>query len=294
MFVHFDICGPIVVPTYSGNIYFIIFVDEYSRMLWLYLINAKSDALKFFQKFKALSEKQSVKQLKILRTDGGGEYTLKDFESYYISQGIIHEVTTPYTPQHNELAERRNKSMLDMARSMFKENNLPHEFWGEAVNTAAYILNKCPTKKLKTQVPEEVWSGRKPSISHLRVFGSICYKHVPDARRKKLEDKSDAMILVGYHNTVAYSFLDPQSKKIAITRDVKVLEDKHWDWISNNCNVSEKQVIIEYSKETNELTITEDFNEEENSDEDPTTIAKQQRNRQMPRRLKDCQLTSDV
>lgn len=81
-----------------------------------------------------------------------------------------------------------------MTRSMLKEKKLPHELWGEAVNTAAYILNRCPTKKLKNQVPEEVWSGRKPSIIHLKVFGSICYKHVPDTRRKKLEEKSEAMI----------------------------------------------------------------------------------------------------
>ena len=74
-------------------------------------------------------------------------------------------------------------------------------------------------------MPEEIWSGRKPSVSHLKVFGSICYKHVPDSRRKKLEVKSEAMILVGYHNTGAYRLLDPHSKKIAISRDVKVLEE---------------------------------------------------------------------
>jgi transposase InsO family protein len=85
----------------------------------------------------------------ILRTDGGGEYTSRYFESYCTSQGIIHEVTTPYTPQHNGLVERRNKSLLDMARSMLKEKKLPHEFLGKAVNIAAYILNRYPIKNLK-------------------------------------------------------------------------------------------------------------------------------------------------
>jgi transposase InsO family protein len=184
--VHSDICGPIEVPTYSGNIYFITFVDEYSRMLWLYLIKLKSDALEVSKKFKVLAKKQSGMKLKILRIDGGGEYTSRDFETYCTNQGIIHEVTSPYTPQHNGLAERRNRSLLDMTRSMLKETKLPHEFWGEAVNIAAYILNKCPTKKMNDKVPEEIWSGRKPSISRLKVFGSICYKHVPDSRRKKV------------------------------------------------------------------------------------------------------------
>jgi hypothetical protein len=154
-----------------------------------------------------------------------------------------------------------------MARSMLKEKKLPHEFWGEAVNTAAYILNKCPTKKMKDKVPEEIWSGRKPSISHLKVFGLICYKHVPDSRRKKLEDKSEAMILVGYHNTGAYRFLDPHSKKIAISRDVKVFEEEFWDWISNKCSVSEKQVIIEDNRESDELITDEEAIVEEASDE---------------------------
>lgn len=188
--VHSDICGPIEVPTYSGNRYFITFVDEYSRMLWLYLIKLKSDALEVFQKFKVLSEKQSGMKLKNLRIDGGGEYTSRDFESYYTNYGIFHEVTASHTHQHNGLTERRNRSLLDMAISMLKENKLPHGFWGEAVNTANYILNRCPTKKMKDKVPEEIRSGRKPSISHLKVFGSICYKHVPYSKRKKLEDKS--------------------------------------------------------------------------------------------------------
>lgn len=88
-----------------------------------------------------------MKVVNILKTDGGGEYTSRYFESYCTSQGIIHEVTAPYTP--HGLLERRNKSLLDMARSMLKENKLPLAFWGKAVNTAAYILNRCPTKKLK-------------------------------------------------------------------------------------------------------------------------------------------------
>jgi len=86
-----------------------------------------------------------------------------------------------------------------MARSMLKQKNMPHMFWGEVVSTATYILNKCPTKKLKNKVPKEAWCRRKPSVKHLKVFGSICYKHIPDAKRSKLDDKSEKIILLGYH-----------------------------------------------------------------------------------------------
>ncbi|PNX77519.1 retrotransposon protein [Trifolium pratense] len=114
------------------------------------------------EKFKNKVEKESEKSIKILRTDGGGEYTSNEFIKFLVEQGIEHEVTAPYTPQHNGLAERRNKIVVNMVRSMLKEKYLPINLWGEAVNTAVYILNKCPTKKLNNIVPEEKWSGKKP------------------------------------------------------------------------------------------------------------------------------------
>ena len=153
--IHSDICGPFEVPTIRGSKYFITFVDEHTRMLWLYTIKLKSEALEVFKKFKILVEKESEKSIKILRTDGGGEYTSMSFEEFYSNEGISHEVTSPYALQYNGLAERRNITILDMARSMLKKKNMPHMFWGGAVSTVTYILNKCPTKKLKNKVPEE-------------------------------------------------------------------------------------------------------------------------------------------
>jgi len=106
--VHSDVCSPLEVPPMGGNKYFVTFIDEFSRIMWLYLIKAKSEVLFVFKEFKVLSEKQSGKSIKIIRTDGGGEYTSNDFEHFYIQHGIIHEITSPYAPQHNGLAERRN------------------------------------------------------------------------------------------------------------------------------------------------------------------------------------------
>jgi len=169
--VHSDVCGPLEVPSLGGNKYFISFVDEFSRKAWLYLIKAKSEAFNMFQKFKVLVEKQSRKSMKVLRTDGGGEYTSKVFEKFCEENGIVHEVTAPYTPQHNGLAGRRNRSLLDITRSMLKMKKKPNTFWGEVVT---YILNRCPTKKLG-QIPKEIWIGSKQSAKHLRVFGSLCY-----------------------------------------------------------------------------------------------------------------------
>lgn len=106
-----------------------------------------------FQKFKVKAEKQSGQNLKILITDGGSEYNSSEFRSFCEENGFEHEVTAPYTPQHIGLAERRNKNLFDMIKSMLKEKKVPRTLWGEVVSTAAYVFNKCPTKKLEEIVP---------------------------------------------------------------------------------------------------------------------------------------------
>ncbi|GAU33536.1 hypothetical protein TSUD_143290 [Trifolium subterraneum] len=279
--VHSDICGPIDV-----------------------LSTAKSEAFEVFKRFKTLVEKQSDKSIKVLITDGGGEYTSKEFENYCKDQGIIHEVTTPYTPQHNGLAERRNRSILDMARSMVKQKGLPHRFWGEAVSTAVYILNRSPTKKLIDKVPEEVWSKCKPSVTHFKVFGSLNYKHVPDARRKKLDGKSEPMVFVGYHRTGAYRLYNPTSDKIEISRDVKVLENESWDWKQKSTSKKTSEVDLDVGTSEANAPVTfvdqhqhqENHNEEDaSSDEDNGRHlpVRTHRTTQIPRRLADCDMVPD-
>lgn len=117
-----------------------------------------------------------------------------------------------------------------MARCMLKGKGMPHNYWGEAVSTATYVLNRCPTKKLKFVTPEEAWSGKKPATGHLRIFGSLCYRLVPDEKRSKLEDKSVVMVLVGYHPTGAYKLHSPIQQKIVFSRFVIIDESASWNW----------------------------------------------------------------
>jgi transposase InsO family protein len=224
-----DVCGPMQVDSIGGNIYFASCVDDLCRKIWTYLINKKSDVLSVFKKFKSVVERQIGHKLKLLRTDGGGEYMSHDFAEFCESEGIVHEVVPPYTPQQNGSADRRNKTIMNMVRCMLKGKHLPKELWGEAVSTATYILNLCPTKRLNGITPEECWSRNKPSVKHLRVFGSIAYKHVPNQLRRKLDDKATIMILVGYHSTGGYKLYDPVNKSVVVSRDVVIDEMKEWD-----------------------------------------------------------------
>jgi len=124
-----------------------------------------------------------------------------------------------------------------MVRTMLKSKNVPKEFWAEAVQCGIYVQNRCPHAKLNEKTPQEVWSGRKPSVSHLKVFGSIAYGHVPAQQRTKLEDRSKKYVFIGYdEKTKAYRLFNPITKKVIMSRDVQVDEESEWKW-----NNSEKE-----------------------------------------------------
>ncbi|PNX99967.1 retrotransposon-related protein [Trifolium pratense] len=169
---------------------------------------------------------------------------------------------------------------------MIKQKSLPHKFWGEAVLTAAYILNKCPTKKLKV-VPEQAWCDKRPSVQHLKVFGSLCYKHIPDAKRTKLEDKSEIMILIGYHPTGAYKLYNPVTQKVHISRDVIVNEEEKWKWDEEPVYNSEVQSTFIY------LSSSDESENDGGNGEPVGAINHNQENKEMPARLNDCEITQD-
>jgi DNA-binding winged helix-turn-helix (wHTH) protein len=104
----------------------------------------------------------------------------------------------PYSPEQNEVAERKNRTILDVVRSMLKSKNLPKEFKTEAVDCAVYLLNRCKTISLKNTTPQEAWSGVKLTVSHLKIFSSVIYVHISDQMRVKLDDKSSKLIFIGY------------------------------------------------------------------------------------------------
>jgi hypothetical protein len=117
--------------------------------------------------------------------------------------------------------ERKNRTIVEMARSMLKTKSLGNEFWAEAVHTTIYTLNRCPTREILNLTPEEAWSGYKPSVAHMKVFGCTAYAHVPKEKRRKLDDKSVKCIFIGYSiETRSYRLFDPQAKKVIISRDV--------------------------------------------------------------------------
>ncbi|KAJ3693375.1 hypothetical protein LUZ60_008855 [Juncus effusus] len=246
--VHTDICGPITPVSFSKKRYFITFVDDYSRRTWVYFLKEKSEVLEVFKKFKILVEKTTGMHIKTLRSDRGGEYMSTAFTSYCEEHGIKRFLTAPYSPQQNGVAERKNRTILEMVRSMLKGKDMPKEFWAEAVQCAVYVQNRCPHAMLGEKTPQETWSGQKPTVSHFKVFGSVAYAHIPDQRRTKLDDKNKKFVFIGYdEKTKVYKLIDPIERKVMVRRDVHVNEESTWDWNKNEI-IHEKADLVEPEK----------------------------------------------
>ncbi|KAI5339056.1 hypothetical protein L3X38_018328 [Prunus dulcis] len=166
------------------------------------------------------------------------------------------QLTVAYSPQQNGVADRKNRTIAEISKAMINEEKLPYMFWGETVNTAVYIQNRCPTKALNNTTPFEAFSGRMPGIKHLRVFGSICFCHVPRQLRSKLADSAVKSIFVGYGKCEkGYRVYNRQTKKITISRNVIFDEGALWDWDKQTI----EYITIPMNFEDNSRSIEEEY-----------------------------------
>lgn len=144
--VHSDLCGLMETMSLGKARYFLIFIDEYSKKTWVYFLQEMFEVFSHFLEFKALVEKHSGLKIFTLRTNNGGEYKSNEFLSYWRENGIKKEFTNSYSPQQNGVAEKKNRTIVEMARSMLKTKSLGNELWIEVVHKSLYTLNRCPTK----------------------------------------------------------------------------------------------------------------------------------------------------
>nr|GEU51506.1 retrotransposon protein, putative, Ty1-copia subclass [Tanacetum cinerariifolium] len=165
--IHTDVCGPLRHVSRQGASYFITFTDGYSRYGYVYLLKHKHEVFETFKVFKNEVENQLGKTIKALRSDRGGEYISQEFKDYLKACGIVQQLTPPYTPQHNGVSERRNRTLLDMVRSMINLTFLSLSFWDYALDSATRILNMVPTKKVD-ETSYELWYGKVPNLSYLK------------------------------------------------------------------------------------------------------------------------------
>jgi hypothetical protein len=206
--IHSDVCDLHGWPTIGGKKYFVTFIDDCTRFCYVYLMHSKDEVLDKFKIFKAQVELQHETFIKCFRSDRGGEFY---HPSYFESTGIVHQVTAPYTPQQNGIAERKNRTLVEMVNAMLSYSGLSKGYWGEAMLTACYILNRVPNKRNKI-TPYELWKQRKPTLNYLKVWGCRAIVKVPEPKRKKLGERGIECVFLGYaENSKAYRFLTIES-----------------------------------------------------------------------------------
>lgn len=247
--IHSDVCGPMPEASWGGARYLVTFTDDFTRKSFGYLMKNKNQVFDCFIIFKALVEKQLNLPIKCLRSDNGGEYCNLKFSQFLQREGIIHQTTVPYSPAQNGISERLNRTLFEKVRCMLQHSGLGKRFWGEAVMTALYLKNRSPTSALSGQIPEEVWSGSKIDLSHLRVFGCTAFSLVPEHKRDKLDAKGKEFIFVGYSDTSkGYRLADPLCPtKVIISRNVAFIENKFYNTNLKPSDTNEQEELNFYN-----------------------------------------------
>ncbi|KAE8976384.1 Copia protein [Phytophthora rubi] len=218
--------GPMKPTSMGGARYVVTFIDDFSRFVYVYLLASKAQVFDRFREFKALAETQTGCKLKCVRSDNGGEYTSKRFNRFCALHGIVHQTSAPYSPQQNGLAERMNRTLAEMARAMMHYMEVDRQWWGEAVMTAAHIVNRVPNTARRDKSPFEVLTGMQPVLDYLRVFGAHGYVHLDKSKRTKWDARSHRCIFLGYADgSKAYRVWDCEDQRLVKTRTV-ILDER--------------------------------------------------------------------
>lgn len=246
--------------------FYVNWIDHVSGFRHLHFMRHKSDVYGRFQEFHATIQNKFGRSIKVLRMDNGKEYINNNMLRYLAKHGIQLETTAPHTPEQNGRSERDNRILVESARSMLHAKKLPVRLRTEAMNAAAYVLNRTPTSRTKGTTQYEMWIGKRPDLSHIRIFGSEVFAHVPKEQRSKWDKKSRKLIFVGYQRESSnYWLYDPHSGKIIVSRDVDFNESQDEQTSLIDCGMS---LPLENDSRQKDQTAIEDMRSAERSARD--------------------------
>ena len=276
--IHTDICGPFDAPSIGGEKYFITFTDDFSRYGYIYLLHDKSQSVNALEMYIKEVERQLDKKVKIIRSDRGGEYYGKydesgqcpgPFAKFLERHGICAQYTMPGTPYQNGVVERRNRILMEMVRSMMSHSSLPISMWMYALRTAMYLLNRVPSKAVsKTQF--ELWTGRKPSLRHLHVWGCPAEVRVYNPQEKKLDFRTISGYFIGYpEKSKGYRFYCPNhSTRIVESGNARFIENCDISGSDQMRNVSIQEVRVQISVPKTSTIVVPELVSQPNKDQE--------------------------
>ncbi|KAJ9547086.1 LOW QUALITY PROTEIN: hypothetical protein OSB04_019629 [Centaurea solstitialis] len=233
--IHMDLCGPTRTESLARKKYMLVLVDEFSRFTWLEFLRAKSDAADRIIAFIKRIQVLLGRRVKKLRSDNGTEFRNAKLQSFLEDVGISHNFSAVRTPQENGVVERKNRTLVEAARSMMAHSGVPQSFWAEAVSTACYTQNRTLIVKRTGKTAYEMVEQRKPNIDYFRVFGCKCYVLNDRDDLGKFEPKSDESIFIGYsHHSKAYRVFNKRTRTILESSNVDFCETKTYSVVSSS------------------------------------------------------------
>ena len=232
--IHSDVWGPSPVSSIGESRYFVVFVDDYSRYSWIFLMKHRSELLQVYSNFAKMVETQFSKRIKIFRSDNALEYTQYAFQAVLHSYGTVHHLTCPGTSQQNGRAERKLRHILDTIRALLFSAKVPAPFWGEAALHAVHAINRIPSPVIHNQTPYKRLFGSPPDYRHLRSFGSACFVLLQPHEHNKLEPRSRLCCFLGYGETQKeYRCYDLVSHRLRVSRNVVFWEHRSFIELSH-------------------------------------------------------------
>jgi hypothetical protein len=219
--LHMDLFGPIAYISIGGSKYCLVIVDDYSRFTWVFFLQEKSHTQETLKGFLRRAQNEFGLRIKKIRSDNGTEFKNSQIEGFLEELGIKHEFSSLYTSQQNGVVERKNRTLLDMARTMLDEYKTSDRFWAEAVNTACYAINRLYLHRILKKTSYELLTSKKPNISYFRAFGSKCFILVKRGRKSKFAPKAVEGFLLGYDsNTRAYRVFNKSTGLVEVSCDI--------------------------------------------------------------------------
>ena len=228
--IHSDIWGPSRIKNVTGTRWFVSFIDDHTRLTWVFLMKEKSETSQIFKNFKNMIQTQFQSKIQILKSDNARDYFNSILGEFLAQEGIVHLSSCVDTPQQNGIAERKNRHLLEVARSLMFSMNVPKLFWGQAVLTAAYLINRMPSRVLKFQTPCQTLLKSFPTTRLIstvppKIFGCSVFVHINQQHRSKLDPRSLKCIFLGYSsNQKGYKCYSPVTRKFYNSMDVTFFE----------------------------------------------------------------------
>ncbi|SGY38291.1 BQ5605_C003g01993 [Microbotryum silenes-dioicae] len=214
-------------PTFGGHRYMLVIIDDFSRKHWCILLALKSDVFPRLCNWILEVENATGHKVKTIRSDNGGEFTLRNFVDFCASKGIRRELTIPYTPQQNGRVERSNRTIKEGILALLYSSGADSRLWGEAALYYVHCKNLMPHAGIGGEIPDTRWHGFAPDISTLRAFGCRAWHHLPSAKRTDLDPKAVPLLFVGFdQHAKAFRLFEPSTRRIQLSRNVVFRESE--------------------------------------------------------------------